>query len=369
MLAGAFVTSAVQLDFATRTRQDLVPFVPKLFRSFSQNYMVLAAANSENAGEALKVAKELVRRRPMPAESLSLYAVIAGMHQNLTLSSKALTLAAERGWRDPLAQRATLISAVASKNWTAAAQRLDALERTGQSGPEEQQQLAKIAGNEQGRAALANRLVSRRNWMNRFLGQGASALNPTDFSDIVRRVVSQNPEIDCATLSRAATTLAARGLVDEPNAIWSGKCVSGSSAVAPALAFTLEDASSVPGPFDWRYPRQPGIVRTFHENGKGWSIEYRNDVRLLRILAQRYYHFQPGPQKIKFSYLSRRPSGSQRLQVSIICVGTDKRRLAHGGGIDSDIVGFTVPANCPVQRITLMVGFTGNRSAALIIAD
>lgn len=202
----ATIIAGLQLDRQTRRTSSVAENVPIVFRSAAQFPIAARALAGPEPALALAEAKRLVRRRPLPAEHLRVLAqaqIAAGDYDQGTLT---IQYAAQRGWRDPLAQQSMLELALSAGDKAEAAKRYTALflRRDTQDillvefGP---QVLAEQGG--VGRATLAQIVAGADRWHNQFLNRGSRVLPPDAFAEIVATTIANGTRFDCASLQRA----------------------------------------------------------------------------------------------------------------------------------------------------------------------
>mgnify|MGYP006158981793 CR=1 FL=1 len=75
LAAIALLTAALQLDMQSKKAPGLAPLVPAPLRNEAQSQIVQTALTGEDTKLAVAEAERLVRRRPLPAESLTMLAV------------------------------------------------------------------------------------------------------------------------------------------------------------------------------------------------------------------------------------------------------------------------------------------------------
>lgn len=110
---------------------------------------------------ALATARELVRRRPIPAEHLSLLAIAEERSGHREQSVLLIQLAARRGWRDSLAQQAMFEIALAAGDADEAAKRLVAIVLLQSGDDDAQTRVARLLATPAGRAAFAVHIAAR----------------------------------------------------------------------------------------------------------------------------------------------------------------------------------------------------------------
>lgn len=206
LLAIAAVTTALQIDIQSQATPALAPLVPAPFRDFAQTQITVDAIKAGKPQTALAEAQRLVRRRPVPAEFLTLLAaaqIKAGQAEKAGLT---IQVAGQRGWREPLAQEAVLRLALAAGDKAEAARRYGALLRREatpdalltQLGPEV---LGEPGG--VGRQSLTDIIVGAERWHIVFLERGPRVMPPDAFSEIAAAAIERGVMFDCDPLRSA----------------------------------------------------------------------------------------------------------------------------------------------------------------------
>lgn len=209
----ALIMAGLQLDRQTRRTSSIAQGVPEMFRSAAQFPIAANALAGPDPALALAEAEKLVRRRPMPAEHLRVLAqaqIAAGDYNQGTLT---IQYAAQRGWRDPLAQESMLRLALSAGDAPEAARRYAALflRRDTQDalleelGPEV---LAEPGG--AGRTTLVDIVSGGERWHNQFMNRGARVMPPDAFTEIVTATVAKGTNYDCGLLQQAGRVISAR---------------------------------------------------------------------------------------------------------------------------------------------------------------
>jgi hypothetical protein len=213
LLGLAVVTVSVELDRQSRRNPSLAQHVPEPIRSNAQLAIAALAIDEGSPEIALREARELVKRRPMPAEHLRLLAQAQFAANELDASGLTIQYAAQRGWRDPLAQQSMLQLALAAGDAPEAARRYAALflnretedallERLGT------QVLAEPGG--PGRNTLIDIVAGGDRWHAQFLGRGPRILPSDAFSEIVTAVLGRSVTFDCRRLEGALRAISQR---------------------------------------------------------------------------------------------------------------------------------------------------------------
>ncbi len=206
LLAIALVTIAVQTDRQSRRTPAIAASVPEPFRSAAQLPVAAYAVAGDNHSVALAEAEKLVRRRPLPAEHLRVLAQAQILAGDVAGSSLSIQYAAQRGWRDPLAQETMLRLALEAGDTSEAARRYAALflRRDTEDalllelGPP----VLEEAGGE-GRQTLIGIVGGGDRWHNQFLGRGARVMPADAFVEIVGTTISNGTAYECRLLEQA----------------------------------------------------------------------------------------------------------------------------------------------------------------------
>ncbi len=213
ILAIGAVTVAVQLDRQAASSPGLAQIVPEPVRSGSQNQMVSAALAGDNLAKAISEAERLVRRRPIPAEHLTLLAIARARAQQAEASALAIQFAAQRGWREPIAQEAMLRIAVEAGDQSEAARRYAALflrDATPDTLLEEFGPVVLGDANGEGQQTMITIVGGGERWRNYFLRRAPRVMPPAAFSAIVTATSANGVRYDCELLARAQVTVTAR---------------------------------------------------------------------------------------------------------------------------------------------------------------
>ncbi len=213
LLGIAAFTSALQFDRQSEAAPQIAPLVPAPLRGYAQTQITAAALERDDPAAALAEAKELVRRRPMPAEHLTLLAVAQARAGEADAAVFTIQLAAQRGWRDPVAQETLLRLAVAAGDKPEAARRYAALFRSNATADElliefAPQVLGEAGG--AGQATFAAILAEAPRWNEQFLQRGAQVMPPASFAEVLGLSLDRGALFACVPLQRAAEDIGKR---------------------------------------------------------------------------------------------------------------------------------------------------------------
>lgn len=218
MVVLAFLATGTQLDRQSRRTPMLAPVVPQMFRSFSQARQVLSTVRSAEPAEALAAAQLLVQRRPIPAEHLSLLAIATVRSGDNEKAYLLLQKAAQRGWRDSIAQQTMLDIAIKAGDLPEATRRLAALWGIRESQMPLAETTAKLLASADGRKAMAATMASNGRWTSAFLAQ-SDAVAPQHLAETLVMAARQGARFECAPLQRIETAYTLRKLDAEAGLI------------------------------------------------------------------------------------------------------------------------------------------------------
>jgi hypothetical protein len=207
------LTAALQLDRQAFVDASLAPLVPAPLRTYAQVPLAASAIAESDGATALAEAETLVRRRPLPSEHLSLLALAQAKAGDAEGATFSISVAASRGWRDPIAQEAMLNLAFEQGDMAEAGRRYAALFRNTEVPDGKLIALGpKVLGEAGGPAqqAFAEVVAGAPLWHEQFLRRGAQVLPPEAFASITDRAAQGGARFRCDQLGYALTNLRAR---------------------------------------------------------------------------------------------------------------------------------------------------------------
>lgn len=215
----------VQLDRQAYGDPAVLPVVPAPMRAVAQQRMVEIAVTSAEAGQDITgEARDLVRKRPLPAHHLVLFAQAAELAGEREEAILALELSAVRGWREPVPQLAVAQASLLSGNYAAAAQRLAALSVTGAAPDQTNALLAAMIADEGGRDALADLLTREGTWKGWIVQRIRPLGTDEQFADIIAMAWDRGADLNCTQIRPTARSLLRAGQPDQAARIWQGPC-------------------------------------------------------------------------------------------------------------------------------------------------
>ena len=352
VLAG--IIAVFQVDRESRDRISLLAWVPPGLGGFADANVArpLALVKPDMAVER---ATATLKHRPVDAGNLAAFAMSAVEADDEVRAGQALSLAAQRGWRDTYTQAMVIGSALTSENWEVVAQRIDALARLRREKQAIDGVLSLALKQDEGQRAIAARMA----------GSAPLVEAMTSFLDSYRvfgpevaRTVAfaeQSGDIDCLRLARIARLLMSANRADDVLSFWPERCAIGSKDVSFVFGDNQAD------PFAWQYPTEAGInVRAGAKDG---SLTARNRDLLRRRFAARYLLLAPGRYTVTLTQSDDRksaismPGRPGEIRVFVRCVGQQEgsSSVLLNAAYDG-VLTLTVPENCKSQHLSLTLG-------------
>lgn len=213
-LAGlAVVTAALQLDKQSEVAPALASMVPSPLRNFAQTQIAVSAAEGADPAVAVAEAQRLVRRRPIPAEYLTLLAVAQAKAGNAQAAGVAIQIAGQRGWREPVAQEAVLRLALGAGDKSEAARRYAALFRRTSTPDTLLLEIGPAVLDEPrgaGQQTMVDIVAGGERWYEQFLQRGPQVMPPAAFAAITADIIKRGAQFDCEALGRSIGALRQR---------------------------------------------------------------------------------------------------------------------------------------------------------------
>jgi hypothetical protein len=211
MVLLAICAVGAQADRAVRRQPALAPVVPPPFRSFAQWQLTMSSVRSATPATALAEARTLIQRSPVPAESSTFLSIALLRGNDQKRSALAIQRAAQRGWRDPIAQRAMYDIALSAGDHAEASHRLAALYGLQDTQAPIKLMTDNLLKTPEGRAAMTESLVSGGYWTRAFMRGAVSGFSP-DIAATVNAALRRGAEIDCRTATALKKLYMAKGL-------------------------------------------------------------------------------------------------------------------------------------------------------------
>jgi len=341
----ALVATGVELDRQGRFTPWLAARVPEPFQADSLVAVTKLALERKDSLQAEALAQKLVMRRPIPAEALSLYAEGLLTNGKEEAGAAALQTAAGRGWRDRFVQRVVILSALQQGAPEIAAQRVAALWRLGERADWLKDLTRTTLQAPGGLSAFETTLIAHDRYLGtEFLVWAVPNLPLGTVDRLAERMAANRNEFDCVNFSDRADHFVSDGKGEAAIAVWNTLCSPANRRSINDLAFQTEDV--LPGPFDWRYPENPGMdTEVRHERGDV-VLHYSTSDPLLRVIARRYVALGSGYHVLKIN----RSGVNSGVKLRVACVAgiQPPTEINMEGGAEGQW-SFVVPSDCPTQ--------------------
>lgn len=340
--------AAVQADRSAGSNRSLAQMVPEGLGGTADEVRARAIV-MEDSDKGIELASGIVARRPVSASHLGLLGLAAAEGGDLDLASQALSLGARRGWRDDYTQIAVLSSSSASGDFEAALQRLEALVRTERSDEIIRAAFLEIAGREEAKEELTTYIGSNDTLQRRLM-----AISP-DYPDILPSLTEAmhsaealSPQPACEMLNDLTRIHLRRNSGVDAAASWPARCVDGDSE---GLGFdSLRGADHQP--YRWTTSNAVGVSVFPLADDDGVSLVNRSPLKQEMLLG--YLRLPPGQRTVMLELESKAPQEAPMVDLTIRCVeGRPARVLGTVETRVSESLDFTVPSDCPSQRVNI----------------
>lgn len=342
----------VQMDRQARRSLAVAKQVPMVFRGFALETLARDAYTNGDFPRGLALSRQLVGRRPIPADGLALYAngLLAQGQEEEAL--QPVLLAAQRGWHDRFTQRAVIVLASRAGDWPVAAQRVLALWRLGHNDDEVRDLTKLVLLNPKGVDSFSAGIApGGRWWTTAFLAWAASELPEASIKQIAAAMTAKGADLECGTLSDTAARLLVLGRTGAATALWRETC--GAKGMTRADDLALREPSGTPGPFDWRFPESPGLSTYPEVQGDHVVFRYANSAPIKSVMAIRSLTLSPGAWHIR---LYADGAESRSLAIRVKCSGRGALPLAENTSKGNINTVLSVPESCPTQQIEILAG-------------
>ncbi|MGH6745929.1 hypothetical protein EDF58_106297 [Novosphingobium sp. PhB57] len=359
----AIVAVGVEMDREGRRNfavaQLVARFVPASLQSSSLESLAHEAYDSGDAARGVALSQAFVRRRPVPSEGLALLAYGQLQKGEQDAALRSVVLAGDRGWRDRFTQETLVMLALQAEEWSIAAQRTVALWRIGLNDDRLKDMTADLLSRPQGVDAFAAQVGQEKYWANAFLPWAGTAIRPEALKTVASTMARKGARVDCAALSPRTLMLVRSGRAEAASILWQNLCANGHFTRAADFAFREDLGDGAPiGPFDWQYPEESGLDRSFTGSKAGTVLHYRNREPLRSVIAKRNALLAPGNYRARMDGAAHAEAGFRPIVLQIVCYAEDgtARRLGDAE-MTSGSTDFFIPDTfCASQELVILSG-------------
>jgi len=367
----ACIASVAQIDRHAHEVPSLAKVVPKQFRDFALIRQAAVQAVKGKPDDAVVTARDLIAHHPIPAENLTILAIAEQRAGNEAGSADALMLAAQRGWREPQAQRAVALAAMQSGEAEIAADRLSALWRTMGGRPYARDLTEQLFDSPEVRRKFAAKLGSEEPWIQPFLMWSANNLSLSKFATLVEDAHGYGARFDCGLINKTARAFLEQGARRPAQNIWVRGCGKSWAARENDLAFSYISSKDPmgPDPFSWIFPSSVGLTVNITPKEGAGGIDFENSDPIRRLLAKKYLALSPGTHVIRVRADKLGPS-ARPLLVRFKCNDNEKRKgvqVVTQNVVDGPLSVEVPVEHCDVQSLSLLVDKGVGRNVRLIL--
>lgn len=367
VLLTAMGAVGLQMDRAARKDIWVARSVPPAFQGYALETLAREAYAANNNRQGLAHSRELVRRRPVPAENLALltYGLMVSGQNEAALS--VLLLSAQRGWRDSFTQRLMAASAEQAGQPQVAAQRLLALWRMGNPDPQTKALSQAVLTNSKGLATFSQGIVQNdRGWGTNILVWGAESLPAQSMRAIIASMARQHVKMDCERLSGTVRSLLRGGMTETAVSLWSGLCANGK--IKPLNDFDFGPSRGSVDPFGWQFPEQAYLDVELAESTAGTALQYEYSGQIRVAIAKRNSALEAGMYIARLDAEGIDQVATRPLGLQITCYSESRTSVTRRFELDRRGTSFEIPpAGCVGQEFTILAARGNGQINRLII--
>lgn len=307
----------------------LARLVPGPFRAQALRSETLAALARAEKVRTPALAEEALRADPLEALSLSLLGSARLVAGDAESADAAFRIAAARGWRDLFAQLYWFDRAIELGDRRSAALRFDAIMRAHPDFTDRDLLLETLERDEEGRAALAERLAESPRWAHGYFQDGGDVNTQTLVlrARVAQQVAALGRPLGCTIPRPLALALLDRGRRREAAALWQANCSAGGPADGLSDGgfeeFVRQGSNA---PFGWRrHPRGDVTVDLIDAGGGNFAVRARNAASATRLLLSQALALESGRYVVRGEIRAGDDPAEGRIAISLDCGGSAHR--------------------------------------------
>lgn len=313
------------LDRLSTLQPAIANSVPSPLRARVDRVAAHRALSTGDIDEATRSASAALRSDPMERRNLGRLGLAHFEAGNRDQAEAVFRQASQLGWRDSLTQFFWFEASLRAADLPAAMVRLDALMRATPNSSEAQRALAMVASSGPGRAALAELLLVKPDWLRIVMDVPAQlpVSRVLDRAALAVRMGQNGALLGCDQTRVLADRLLDEGQWNAARQLWNIHCPDfavGKGLVDPAFA-SLRDAA-LAGPFGWRLEGSGDLYVATGENG---AIAVRNTGPRRAIVASQQVAWAPGLVRLRLS-----DTTPGLFAFALRCSGAQGRGVGYG---------------------------------------
>ena len=347
----ALAVVGLELDRAARFDLALARMVPAPFRAFALGPLVKADMAAGDFGNGLVLARLQLRARPMPAESVSDFALAQIAIGQTDRGLQSYEVASARGWRDTGTQLVIANIAAQSEQWDDAAKRLAGFLAASSPSPERDETALLLLSRPELAQAFGQLLGRNPVWRDSVMAWSYRKVSPATMSQMVTAGSRSGAQFDCSRIADYARAAIDIGALAAGEAMWS-TCSKEPRLLATDLTFRDREPADAPkDPFAWEYPSEPDL--TVDPSGGALQYELTSDLTR-RAIATKRIALPAGTYPLQIATASA--SGTE-IALDVRCPQPHAYPIAKRTASGKWLI--TVPASqCPAQRL-ILIGSSG----------
>lgn len=365
----ALVALASGLDRMGAEQPMLAGMLPSALATQSLRNQATNAQSIGDADRALELARAAVRRTPIePASTAVLGAALLG-HKDGTGAEKAFRVAAQMGWRVPLTQLYWMQASLAYEDYPNAAVRLDALLRQQPDLLRNRKLLDPLEQVDEGRAALAQRLVERPGWLRPYIADVWDTA--PEVLDLRRAVLLDlaraGKPLGCEEISQFVQREVSLGEVRSAHDVWTAHCPTARGAIVYDGSFERAEVAQTRASLAWTFVGNAGISVLMEPGRRAGSrvLAVDGTVDRPRVFVRQLVLIDPGDYRASWTSATDGGAASARLAVGLDCgkgvdwqvgtAGPGGRRTAvlrHDGACEAPWLSFALVPGQGAAQLT-----------------
>lgn len=347
----ALAVVGLELDRAARFDLALARRVPAPFRAFALGPLVKADMAAGDFSDGLVLARLQLRARPLPAESVSDFALTQIATGQTDSGLQSYEIAAARGWRDTGTQLVIANIAAQSDQWDEAAKRLAGFLAASSPSPERDEAALQLLSRPELAQAFGQLLGRNPVWRDSVLAWSFRKVSPAIMARMVTAGSRSGAQFDCSRIADYARAAIDTGAPGAGKSMWS-TCSQEPGLLATDLTFRDREPADTPrDPFAWEYPSEPDL--TVEPSGGALQYELTADLTR-RAIATKRLVLPGGTYSLRIATESAQGT---ELAVDVRCLQPSASLIAKRTASGQWLI--TVPASqCPAQRLAL-IGSSG----------
>ena len=331
VLLGCVTFAAVAIisgiDRQALGRPSLAKRVPTAFAAVSPLAVGQSALYSANYPVALANAELAVRNAPVEPESAALLgAARLGMNDPAG-ADQAFRVAGQLGWRVALAQAYWMAQALTVRDYKVAALRLDALLRQHPWMLEQSPLIAALDASESGRAALADRLMTRPPWAALYASNVSMIPDyaVAQRAQVLRAVAAKGLILGCDSVAPTTRRLILQNAVAAAAELWRAHCPEAGTGTLtdPEFGFLRVSGARTPLEWDMLGSSDVGMVVVTPvlgpKTGRANMVDIHTSAAVPRAIMRQGLTAQPGRYRLTWQASGTEGSASAQITASLGC--------------------------------------------------